>query len=239
MNEIELITIPAGEFLIGSDPEKDGLAYDDEQPQHTLYLPKYQIARTPVTNARYAVFVQATGHRQPKRWEGGQPPRDKAEHPVLNISWDDALAYCRWLSEVTGESYGLPSEAEWEKAARGTDGRIYPWGDEWDTERCNTWDSGLRSTTPVVSYPQGVSPYGVLDMAGNAWEWTRSHYEPYPYIPDDGREELETTAHVSRVLRGGAFNYNWRYARCAYRSRLHPTNSIDDRGFRVVVAPGS
>ncbi len=133
-----MILIPAGEFLMGSDPQKDSDTEDNEQPQHLLYLPDYYLGKTPVTNAQYRAFVQATGYQRPEDWAEGRPPRDKEDHPVVNVSWYDAVTYCRWLSEVTGKSYSLPSEAEWEKGARGTDGRIYPWGNQWDETRCNS-----------------------------------------------------------------------------------------------------
>jgi formylglycine-generating enzyme required for sulfatase activity len=136
--EPEMILIPAGEFLMGSDPQKDSDTEDNEQPQHLLYLPDYYLGKTPVTNAQYRAFVQATGYQRPEDWAKGRPPRDKEDHPVVNVSWYDAVTYCRWLSEVTGKSYSLPSEAEWEKGARGTDGRIYPWGNQWDETRCNS-----------------------------------------------------------------------------------------------------
>jgi formylglycine-generating enzyme required for sulfatase activity len=172
--EPEMILIPAGEFLMGSDPSVDKDAWYSEQPQHTLYLPDYYLAETPVTNAQYAAFVQATDHTPPEHWVGGEPPEGKKDHPVVNVSWHDAMAYCRWLAGVTGKPYCLPSEAQWEKGARGSDGRIYPWGNQWDAERCNSWEGGKRDSTSVWAYPQGASPYGLLDMAGNVFEWTRS-----------------------------------------------------------------
>jgi formylglycine-generating enzyme required for sulfatase activity len=226
--EPEMVLIPAGEFLMGSDPNVDKTARDDEQPQHTLYLPDYYLAKTPVTNAQYVAFVQATYH-QPIHWKYGKPPRGKEDHPVVHISWHDAVAYCRWLSEVTGRPYRLPSEAEWEKGARGTDGRIYPWGNQWDVKRCNTGGG----TTPVGAYPQGASPYGLLDMAGNVREWTRSIYRDYPYDPNDGREDLE--AEGSRVLRGGAFFSGRWFVRCACRGRDFPGSRNRNDGFRVCV----
>lgn len=233
--EPELIRIPAGRFRMGSDPRKDKQANGGEQPQHTLYPPTYYIAKTPVTNAQYAVFVQDTGHDPPRHWEDGRVPRGKHNHPVASVSWHDAVAYCRWLSKVTGKDYNLPSEAEWEKAARGTDGRIYPWGDRWDASRCNSAEGGKGDTTAVGAYPRGVSPYGVLDMAGNVWEWTRSLYRDYPYDPTDGREEPE--AEGLRVLRGGAGTYPLRRVRCAYRFRNFPGNRGGFGRFRVVVSP--
>jgi len=237
--EPEMVLIPAGEFLMGSDPGRDRDASDDEQPQHTLYLPDYRIAKTPVTYAQYAVFVQATGYDLPQHSDlaRGKPPRGKEDHPVRAVSWQDAVAYCNWLSQVTGKPYRLPSEAEWEKGARGTDGRIYPWGDEPPDEgRCN-FGNNVKGTTPVGRYsPQGDSPYGCVDMAGNVWEWTRSLRERYPYDPSDGRENLEAGRDVGRVLRGGAFDcVDWT-VRCAARGRIYPYSWSLDSGFRVVAA---
>jgi formylglycine-generating enzyme required for sulfatase activity len=230
--EPEMVLIPAGEFLMGSDPRKDKDASDDEQPQHTLYLPDYYIARTPVTNAQYAAFLQAAFYRSPRHWKGGPPPAGKEEHPVAYVSWHDVVAYCRWLSETTGKPYRLPSEAEWEKGARGCDGRIYPWGDEWDVERCSSKEGGKGDTTPVGTYPQGASPYGLLDMAGNVWEWTRSLYRDYPYDPADGRENSK--AGVGRVVRGGSFRFDRRGVRCAVRGRFS-LYAGQYAGFRVCV----
>jgi len=187
--EPEMILIPAGEFLMGSDPQKDKDAFPYEQPQHRLYLPDYYLAKTPITNAQYTAFVRATNYQLPGERMDGKPPPGKEDHPVVEVSWYDALAYCRWLSKVTAKEYCLPSEAEWEKAARGTDGRIYPWGNQWEASRCN-FEDGQDETTPVGAYPEGVSLYSVLDMLGNVSEWTRSLWgeglEPefrYPYDP--------------------------------------------------------
>jgi formylglycine-generating enzyme required for sulfatase activity len=184
--EPEMILIPAGDFLMGSDPTKDKRAYNDEQPQHTLYLPDYYLAKTPVTNAQYAAFVQATSHRQPKNWRARKPPQTMMDHPVTRVSWHDAVAYCEWLSEVTSRPYRLPTEAEWEKGARGIDGLVYPWGDWWDAKRCNNKKGNKRRTTPVGAFPEGASPYGLLDMAGNVWEWTESLWGEDYEKPDFG-----------------------------------------------------
>ena len=235
--EPEMVLIPAGEFLMGSNPSVDKDARDREQPQHTLYLPGYYLAKTPVTNAQYAAFVQATYHRQPEHWKGGKPPKGKEDHPVVYVTWHDAVAYCNWLSGVTGRPYRLPSEAEWEKGARGTDGRIYPWGNQWDAKRCNTGESGKGDTTPVGAYPEGASPYRLLDMAGNVWEWTRSVDKSYPYDPDDGREDLE--AEGGRVLRGGSWGSRRVGARCVGRLGYFPHLSLDYIGFRLVSPVGS
>jgi formylglycine-generating enzyme required for sulfatase activity len=241
--EPEMIRIPAGEFLMGSDLQKDKEANAEEQPQHSLYLSDYCLAKTPVTNAQYTAFVRATGYDQPAEWMDGKPLRGKENHPVVFVSWVDAAAYCRWLSQNTGKSYRLPSEAEWEKGARGTDGHIYPWGNQWDAPRCN-FDKGFRGdTTPVGAYPEGASPYGLLDMAGNVWEWTRSLWGenpenpvfPYPYNPEDGRENPNASQSVRRVLRGGAFWNDLRLVRCASRYRLHPNDRSWNWGFRVTM----
>jgi formylglycine-generating enzyme required for sulfatase activity len=241
-----MILIAAGEFTMGSDPSLDQEAVDDEQPQHILYLPDYYLAKTSVTNAQYGAFVQATGHRPPHQWTGEKPPRSQENHPVVNVSWHDALAYCNWLAEVSGKPYRLPSEAEWEKGARGEDGRIYPWGDQWDAARCNSKESSQGetvavlgiykgSTTAVDAHPEGASPYGLLDMAGNVWEWTSSVYQVYPYDPGDGREDLNADDDVRRVLRGGAsVNLAWR-VRSAFRGSDLPEFFFYDRGFRVAL----
>jgi formylglycine-generating enzyme required for sulfatase activity len=246
--EPELIHIPAGEFLMGSVPKeaKDahkatgvGLripTYQIELPQHTVHLPEYYIAKTPVTNAQYLAFAQATDHSTPEHWEGGKPPQGKEDHPVVHVTWNDTIAYCNWLAEAAGKAYRLPTEAEWEKAARGTDGRIYPWGDEPpDEKRCN-FGRKVGDTTPVGQYsPRGDSPYGCVDMAGNVW--TLSLYKGYPYDPKDGREDLE--ASDRRVLRGGSWNSIQRLARVSYRVSFEPDFFSDHVGFRVVVAPVS
>jgi formylglycine-generating enzyme required for sulfatase activity len=231
-----MVLIPAGRFLMGSDPRKDKDARENEQPQHTLYLPDYYLAKTPTTNAQYAVFVEANGPRSPFHWQDGKPPIGEEDHPVVNVSWHDAVAYCNWLTETTGKAFRLPSEAEWEKGARGTDGRIYPWGNGWEANRCNSRAGGTAGATPVGAYPQGASPYGLLDMAGNVWEWCHSLHRAYPYVPENGREDLE--AEGTRVLRGGPFYISQRSVRCASRLSFDPASWDFNLGFRVVVAPG-
>ena len=235
--EPKMILIPAGEFLIGSDPQQDGYAQDNEQPQHRLYLSDYYLAKTPVTNAQYRAFLQATGSNRPEYWTEGKLPSGKEDHPVEVFS-NDALAYCHWLSEVTGRSYSLPSEAEWEKGARGTDGRIYPWGNEWDKTRCNA-ENGHKGTTPVQAHLKGASSYGVLDTVGNIWEWTRSLWGRYPYPTDKAelvqREGLQVAKNNPRVLRGGACDSSRHKVRCAYRR--HQGGWLTRNGFRAVVDP--
>ncbi len=170
--EPEWVPIPEGEFSMGEQSEL-----------HTVTLPAFAISRVPVSNAQYRLFVQATGHEPPEGWDGKRVPRGREPHPVTDVSWHDALAYCRWLGQVTGKQIELPSEAEWEKASRGaTDARNYPWGDQFDASYCNTSESGFGGTTPVGIFLAGASPYGCLDMSGNVWEWTRSLYDSEVYF---------------------------------------------------------
>jgi formylglycine-generating enzyme required for sulfatase activity len=235
--EPEMILIRAGWFLMGSDRQKDRHAFQDEKPQHKLRLPDYYLARTPVTNAQYLAFVQASGHETPMHWKGGEFPNGKQDHPVVYVSWHDAVAYCRWLAELTGNPYRLPSEAEREKGARGSDGRIFPWGNRWHAKRCNSKENGPGDTTAVEIYAKGTSPYGLLDMVGNVWEWTSSQLRGYPYRAGDGRESMSSTA--ARVVRGGSFGASRAGVRCAARGRYDPHLRFDYVGFRVAAGAGT
>jgi formylglycine-generating enzyme required for sulfatase activity len=228
------VEIPAGKFVMGSDKTKDPQAYDDELPQQTVTMPAYRMARTPVTNAQYQVFVQATGHRAPQHWKNGRIAEGKEEHPVVYVSWQDAVTFCRWASEVTGTTIRLPSEAEWEKGVRGADGRLYPWGNAKPTPELCNFNMNVGDTTPVGSYPKGASPYGVLDAAGNVWEWTNSLFKGYPYDPADGREDSYSEG--NRAVRGGSFGNDDKRVRCACRNLdFNPNSRV---GLRVV-SPGS
>lgn len=183
-------------------------------------------------------------------------------HPVVCVTWHDALAYCEWLMRrlrewpetpavlahllcQEGWCVTLPSEAEWEKAARGTDGRRYPWGHEPEPHRANYGETGIDTTNTVGCFPDGASPYGVEEMSGNVWEWTRSLWEsiwdklifPYPYKPDDGREQLQAPDTIRRVVRGGAFWLDHQIVRCASRVSDGARNVHRGVGFRVVVRP--
>jgi formylglycine-generating enzyme required for sulfatase activity len=250
---ITLVYVPAGEFLMGST-DSDPDAESNEKPQHLVYLDGYWIGKTEVTNAQYRKFVEDGGYSKAEYWseEGWQwkesngitepaywtdPAWNGADYPVVGVSWYEASAYARWAGAR------LPTEAEWEKAARGTDGRVYPWGNEWDDSRVNA--SGA-STSPVGHYsPRGDSPYGVADMVGNVWEWTLSLWgrdwrEPefrYPYDATDGRENVKAGEWVLRVVRGESFGSFRGFARCSYRSWWLPGGQWDGLGFRVVVSP--
>jgi formylglycine-generating enzyme required for sulfatase activity len=214
-----------------------------EQPQHEVDLSAFYLCQYPVTNAQYAEFVKQTKHPKPEKvgWFGAKPPSRKMEHPVVGINWYDALAYCQWLQEQTGRPYRLPSEAEWEIAARGTDGRTYPWGDEWDASRANNQND---DTTAVSAYPAGASPYGCLDMAGNAEEWTTTLWGtdpvvpgyPYPYRATDGRENMAPEGIVYNIFKGGCYEDGPIQLRCAARDWYVPDNKDKRRGFRLALS---
>lgn len=245
-NGVAFITPPvcqigAGEFLMGSDPRRDNQASSAEQPQHRVNLAAYAIARYPVTVAEYACFVEdkTANQRQPSDWAN---QLQKLDHPVVSVSWDDAVAYAAWLAKLTGQPWRLPTEAEWEKAARwdvrSGVARLYPWGDTFDPSRANTSESGKHGTTAVGSYPTGASLYGAEEMAGNVWEWTHSLYKPYPYTQSDGREVENSTG--NRVLRGGSWSDLSPDARAAYRFQGGAGYLDVGSGFRLVLSgPGS
>lgn len=229
---LEFCYVPAGYFLMGSAND-DPLAYDDEKPQRRVYLDAFYLGKYPITNRQYQVFVQATGREQPYGWSGANYPMGKADHPVVNVYWSDVVAFCRWAAQASRRPIRLLTEAEWEKGARGADGRRYPWGDDWRKGYCNTAAADVHATTPVGHYPLGVTPYGAYDMIGNVWEWTSSLYNPYPYQADDGREDMAASGW--RVARGGSYGTDTRLARAAYRDH-YLNHHWDNGGFRVGVA---
>ncbi len=226
---IEMVDVPAGDVLLGNDPRpSSGPALPDEAPQHTVLLPAVLLGVTPVTNAQYLEFVRATGHEAPPHWPDGSIPAGLAQHPVTYVDWFDAGAFCRFAGAR------LPTEAEWEKGARGTDARLYPWGErEPGAELLNVGGGSKHgATTHVGEHPDGASSYGLLDVAGNVWEWVSSAYAPYPYLADDGREDPSSGA--PRVLRGGSYaSMGSRYVRCAARSRSYPGRRTAHIGFRA------
>ncbi|MEA3459705.1 MAG: formylglycine-generating enzyme family protein, partial [Chloroflexota bacterium] len=170
--EVPMVAIPAGDLIMGSDLE-------DERPAHTVFVEAFEIDKFEVTNEQFARFVEEMGYMTDAEKAGDSMAwrtyaEDKPNHPVVKVSWNDAVAYCEWCGKR------LPTEAEWEKAARGTEGFVYPWGNEWALGKANTKESGHRGTTIVGSFPDGASPYGVMDMAGNVSEWTTDWYKAYP-----------------------------------------------------------
>jgi formylglycine-generating enzyme required for sulfatase activity len=243
--EPDWITVPAGEFWMGSDAA-DADALENEKPAHRLHLPEFQVAPTPVTNAQYLLYIQSMDATPPPSWEDGQPPKDKLGHPVVDVSWYEARQYCQWLSRMTSKPICMPSEEEWEKAARGDqDKRVYPWGDAFDALKCNSGELGLAKTTPVGIFPNGASPYGCLDMSGNVWEGTRSLWgedlvtptSRYYYGAKDEWGNLELFG-IPCVLRGGPFHGHRRDVRCAARW-LNTVVRGGNIGFRVMVLPSS
>jgi formylglycine-generating enzyme required for sulfatase activity len=269
--DIELCYAPPGPFWMGSDEDDPG-AEEYETNQHKVDLTYgYWIGRYPVTVAQFQAFVADTGHRPADSSALQEPPN----RPVRFVTWDNALAFCRWLTERAHEhtlvplewSFALPSEAEWEKAARGgldlpqtpTLARLgetltiseadeldyyanphprarYPWGNVSDPNRANYNDAGLQSTTAAGTFPQGISPYGLMGCSGNVGEWTRSLQRPYPYHAGDGRENL--TYRASRAVRGGAFWHSLNEVRCASRHSALP-HYIRGYGFRVALVPSA
>jgi formylglycine-generating enzyme required for sulfatase activity len=248
------VEILAGAFLMGSDLQKDSEAYRDESPQHTVHLPRYFIGRYPVTGRQFGAFIEDTRHKPENEGSLYGPPN----HPVVWLGWLDALKYCQWLTlrlrewadtppplatllREQGWCVTLPSEPEWEKAARGTDGRAYPWGNVSHNNCGNFGGTGIMTTSAVGCFPAGRSPYGIEDMSGNVWEWTRSIWGTYPYPEDEAgvaeRESLEVREGVRRVRRGGAFFSSPRSARCAVRLGSGPYPHGGGMGCRVVLRP--
>lgn len=243
-----MVYVPAGEFVMGTD-EKDeaeralefGITkpwFEDEHPAHTLDLAGYFIDLREVTHADYFTFVQATGRPAPGDWNGGQLPPGREALPVVHVSWHDAKAYCAWAGKR------LPAEAEWEKAARGTDGRLYPWGNAFDAKRANV-NSERGEPKPVGSYPEGKSPFGALDMIGNVWEWTEDWYKPYP---GNSYQHARFGEQV-KVLRGNSWanlghyppdaydEVRAHYSRVTFRLFMSPNGLVNDVGFRCAASP--
>jgi sulfatase modifying factor 1 len=220
---MEMILIPAGEFIMGSNDR------DNEKPVHKVFLDSYYIMKTPVTVKQYKTFCTATGRALPKKPHWGW----KADHPMVRVSWEDAVAFCAWAG------IQLPTEAQWEKAARGTDGREYPWGNGWDASRCvNSVSDRVESPMWVGSYPQGASPYGVLDMSGNVWDWCADWYDEGYYQASPYQNPAGPANGQFRVLRGGSWGYlNQSVFRCAARGGNLPAFRGDNIGFRCC-APG-
>lgn len=223
----EMVSIPAGEFLMGTDER-----LPDEGPPHKVDLPSFWIDKYEVTNLQYQHFIEQAGRRAPEHFVQRHFPPGKADHPVTFVSWFDAEAYCKWAGKR------LPTDEEWEKAARGDDGRTFPWGDEFRLQVANTpvrWSSlGLEGdTTPVGAFPDGASPYGLNDMSGNVWEWTASWYKAYP----GNTRESENYGEKYRTLKGGSW-WDCSFYKCGIsapvynRSFFSPKVKNSSFGFR-------
>lgn len=234
-----MIYIPAGPFMMGSSPMSRDAA-PDEKPAHKITLKAYYIDRYEVTEAQYRLFladVAQNGHGGCDRsepaskdhtpsaetWAGDAPG---SRQPVVGVDWYDAAAYCAWAGKR------LPTEAEWEKAARGSDERTWPWGDKWDRARTNSWETGRKSRTPVGTYETGASPAGVEDLAGNVWEWVRDWYAPKFYFDSPKQDPGGPATGTARVVRGGSYLSNPSGVRSTVRQGNDPIGRYSNFGFR-------
>ncbi len=252
--QLEMIDIAAGRFRMGATIE-DIRYYKDqgwstaekdcerERPTEYIYLPEYQISRYPITNYQYYQFTSSTGYVMPGHWINEKYQTNSENYPVVNISWYDANEYCKWLSAKFQAKYRLPTEAEWEKAARGKEGYRWPWGNEWNLTYCNTKlnGGGHHEITPVNQFAnKNNSPYEVVDMIGNVLEWCNTkwgnHWQrpefSYPYRPDDGRESIE--GDELRIMRGGSYRDFVFRLRSSNRDRYMPDKFAPHIGFRCV-----
>jgi serine/threonine protein kinase len=216
-----MVLVPAGDFIMGSDSD-----FTNERPKRKVFLDDFYMDTFEVNNADYKKFVDATGHpvpyvnafwAEPFNWRNGTYPPGKADHPVVLVSWHDAAAYAKWASKR------LPTEAEWEKAARGTDGRMWPWGNTWDIDNCNIRESFINSTQPVRQFVSGKSPYGCCGMAGNVMEWVSDWYADNYYLHAPEKNPTGPAVGIYKAVRGGAWDTNINlYARTSYRQYFQP-----------------
>jgi iron(II)-dependent oxidoreductase len=233
-----MVLVPAGEFLMGSDPDIDPLTdLLDELPQHKVFLDAFFIDKYEVSNADYTKFVEATGHRNSIFWDN--PKFNHPDQPVVGVTWGDAVAYAEWVGKR------LPTEAEWEKAARGTDGRIWPWGNEFDPTKCNFDDEGkfdghldgYAMAAPVDSFQNGASPYGALNMVGNVAEWVSDWFDMdyYTVSPRENPKGPETSGMGKKSERGANWFSGSKQMRCAFREYDDIVASGQIRGFRCAM----
>ncbi|MBN1272960.1 MAG: SUMF1/EgtB/PvdO family nonheme iron enzyme [Candidatus Aminicenantes bacterium] len=225
LNMIDWVEVPAGWFKMGDNFNEGG---SDEQPVHDVYLNGYYVSKYEVTFEQYDMFCDAAGRIKPddEGWGRGQ-------RPVINVTWHDAKAFCDWLSDITGKDIHLPTEAQWEKAARGTDQRRYPWGNSDPNNNKANYNDNVGKTMPVGSYPAGVSPYGAHDMAGNVWEWCHDWYDSGYYSSSPSHNPQGPSSGSDRVSRGGSWcNYAY-FLRSTYRNSDYLSSSLADVGFRL------
>jgi formylglycine-generating enzyme required for sulfatase activity len=227
-HDMPMVLVPAGEFTMGSTMG------DDEKPVRRVYLNAFHVDKFEVTVGQYARYLEVTDMEEPPDWNIMNQPQHQ-RRPVVNVSWEDAVNYCKWAGKR------LPTEAEWEKAARGTDGRIYPWGNEAPTRlHANygrkEWDNH-QALTPVGSFEEGKSPYGIYDMAGNAWEWVFDWYDHDYYIKGSKKNPIGPAKGDGKVVRGGSWLYVPEFLRSAHRFDAQPTNRLFGYGFRCARTP--
>lgn len=226
---MQMVWVPPGDFLMGSPT---GQGNSDQQPQHTVNLSTFLIDKTEVTAAQYQRCVEAGACSAPSADAHCTfGVAGKENHPINCVDWNQAAAYCAWAGKR------LPTEAEWEKAARGTDGRVYPWGDAWDASKLNSAESGPGTTTAVGSYLAGASPHDALDMAGNVREWVADWYDPIYYAQSPRQSPTGPASGQYRVLRGGSWSDTAYYVRAVYRAWRAPGNRYDYVGFRCARSP--
>ncbi len=218
----QLILIPAGSFLMGEDSGRAS-----NQPQREVYLDAYYIQKTEVTVSQFLEFLAATDYRS-IGWQ--DLPEDPSNLPATRVLWRDADVYCEWLG------LRLPTEAEWEKAARGTGGRFYPWGNDWQPRNADGADSGFDDVRPVGSYPQGASPYGLLDMSGNAAEWVSDYYDAAYYTYSPSENPQGTSIVLDHVLRGGSFASSPEKLTTFFRNSSHSVLPNPRVGFRCAIS---
>jgi formylglycine-generating enzyme required for sulfatase activity len=226
-NDTTMVFIPEGEFLMGCE---DQHAYLKESPEHKVYLSPYWISKFEITFKQFDQYCKETGNPRPydEDWERGV-------NPVIYVSWFDASNYCQWMSSKTGLTFKLPTEAQWEKASRGSEKRKYPWGDEEPQENLANYEYLINKTTPVNSYPQGISPFGVMDMAGNVWEWCFDWYDEAYYNESPLQNPTGPESGISRVIRGGGWGYDASFLRTSNRNRWKPADYNNVTGFRIVL----
>ena len=258
--EPDWCVVAAGAFVMGGSAN-DRLASDRERPQHSLRLPAFRVSRYPVTNGQWSRFVSEGGYTDSQWWmpvgwsarsaHGWTTPRfwsdtswvgNQANRPAVGVSWYEAVAYGRWLSSRLGYETRLCSEVEWEKAARGCERRMYPYGDQLDADAVHASDGEpvFDAAAPVGCYPGSASPWGVEDLVGNTYAWTTSRWGPteacpafrYPYTTADGREDIHSDDY--RVVRGGSWNFPLRNTRCSYRGKDRPGDAFNTLGVRLV-----
>lgn len=226
----KLALIPAGWFLMGSDAGQE-----NERPLHRVWIDAFYFAQCQVTNAEYAVFRAATGNPAPPLWNDGR--FNRPEQPVVAVSWFEAIQYCEWLSTYTGRSYRLPTEAEWERAARGgVDGKLFPWGDEPPQSLPNYQQRWQTSPEPVACFDP--NPFGLYDICANVHEWCADWFQSDYYAVSPERNPCGPEAGERRVSRGGSWRHHVKVARCAARSSIPPGFHYADYGFRVACNPG-